>query len=306
MTATPPAPLDAAMKVVMAEFDGRIISTVVGVHEPTPSGTNRQKPIPAQVEKLAALAVRWARLRHLPNHAKRLAIVLTNFANRNGRVGSAVGLDTPASVLNLLRALRKRGYHVGELPPDGDTLMAELLDQGGYEAPMLSEPQKQHAVARYDTAAYNAWFTTLPVTCQEAIRATWGDPPGTVMVDGHLGYIAGRRYGNVLVLIQPPRGYGENPRAIYHSGELVPPHHYLAVYHWLRSVFGVDAVIHCGKHGTVEWLPGKSLGLSDQCYPQLVLPDIPVVYPFLIGDPGLFLRILSLTLTTASMRCSAI
>jgi cobaltochelatase CobN len=280
------SPLDAAMKVVMAEFDGRIISTVVGVHEPMPSGTNRQKPIPAQVEKLAALAVRWARLRHLPNHAKRLAIVLTNFANRNGRVGSAVGLDTPASVLNLLRALRKRGYHVGELPPDGDTLMAELLDQGGYEAPMLSEPQKQHAVARYDTAAYNAWFTTLPVTCQEAIRATWGDPPGTVMVDGHLGYIAGRRYGNVLVLIQPPRGYGENPRAIYHSGELVPPHHYLAVYHWLRSVFGVDAVIHCGKHGTVEWLPGKSLGLSDQCYPQLVLPDIPVVYPFLIGDPG--------------------
>jgi cobaltochelatase CobN len=279
------SPLDAAMKVVMAEFDGRIISTVVGVQEPTASGTNRQKPIPAHVARLAAFAARWARLRRLPNHAKRLAIVLTNFANRNGRVGSAVGLDTPASVLNLLRALRERGYHVGELPPDGDTLMAELLAQGGYEAPMLSAEQKPSA-AHYRTVDYQDWFATLPAQCQAELRATWGAPPGRVMVEGDVGYIAGRRYGNVLVLIQPPRGYGENPRAIYHSGELVPPHHYLAVYHWLRSVFGVDAIIHCGKHGTVEWLPGKSLGLSDRCYPQLVLPDTPVLYPFLIGDPG--------------------
>jgi cobaltochelatase CobN len=279
------SPLDAAMKVVMAEFDGRIISTVVGVQEPTPSGASRQKSIPGQVERLAAFAARWARLRRLPNHTKRLAIVLTNFANRNGRVGSAVGLDTPASVLNLLRALRARGYHVGELPPDGDTLMAELLAQGGYEAPMLSAEQKPSA-AHYRTVDYQNWFATLPAVCQAELRATWGEPPGRVMVEGDVGYIAGRRYGNVLVLIQPPRGYGENPRAIYHSGELVPPHHYLAVYHWLRSVFGVDAIIHCGKHGTVEWLPGKSLGLSDRCYPQLVLPDTPVLYPFLIGDPG--------------------
>ncbi len=280
------SPLDAAMKVVMAEFDGRIISTVVGVQEPTASGTNCQRPIPTHVEKLATFAARWARLRRLPNHAKRLAIVLTNFANRNGRVGSAVGLDTPASVLNLLRALRERGYRVGELPPDGDTLMTELLAQGGYEAPSLSELQKQQIAAHYRVSDYQDWFATLPATCQAGLRATWGEPPGRVMVEGDVGYIAGRRYGNVLVLIQPPRGYGENLRAIYHSGELVPPHHYLAVYHWLRSVFGVDAIIHCGKHGTVEWLPGKSLGLSDRCYPQLVLPDTPVLYPFLIGDPG--------------------
>lgn len=280
------SPLDAAMKVVMAEFDGRIISTVVGVQEPTASGITRQRPIPAQVEHLAALAARWARLRTLPNREKRLAIVLTNFANRNGRVGSAVGLDTPASVLNLLRALRERGYHVGALPPDGDTLMAELLAQGGYEAPALSEAQKSSVEAYYDTADYQAWFATLPAKCQTELQATWGAPPGRVMVDGDVGYIAARRYGNVLVLIQPPRGYGENTQALYHSGELVPPHHYLAVYWWLRSVFGVDAIIHCGKHGTVEWLPGKSLGLSDRCYPQLVLPDTPVLYPFLVGDPG--------------------
>ncbi|MGQ9896717.1 MAG: cobaltochelatase subunit CobN [Acidobacteriota bacterium] len=282
------SPLDAAMKVVMAEFDGRIVATVVGVQEPDESGISRQKPIQAQVEALAALAARWARLRSLPNRAKRLSIVLTNFANRNGRVGSAVGLDTPASVLNLLRALRERGYEVGDLPPDGDTLMAELLAQGGYEFRLRPElhAQAQSARFRYRVADYQAWFATLPAACQAELQAVWGEAPGDVLVNGDEIYIAGRRYGNVVVLIQPPRGYGENPQAIYHSGELVPPHHYLAVYRWLRSEFGVDAVIHCGKHGTVEWLPGKSLGLSEHCYPQLVLPDTPVLYPFLVGDPG--------------------
>ncbi|MFQ3582645.1 MAG: cobaltochelatase subunit CobN [Chloracidobacterium sp.] len=279
------SPLDAAMKVVMAEFDGRIISTVIGAQELTPAGASRQVAIPAQIEALAALTARWGRLRRLPNREKRLAIVLTNFANRNGRVGSAVGLDTPASVLRILQALREEGYVVGDLPPDGDALMEELLALGGYEVEWLSEEQARQS-AHYRVADYTDWFARLPEPAQAALRATWGEPPGQVMTVGDLGYIPARRYGNVVVLIQPPRGYGENRQALYHSGELAPSHHYLAVYHWLRTVFGVDAVIHCGKHGTVEWLPGKSLGLSAQCYPQLVLGDTPVFYPFLVGDPG--------------------
>ncbi|MCS7080916.1 MAG: cobaltochelatase subunit CobN [Chloracidobacterium sp.] len=278
-------PLDAAMKVVMAEFDGRIITTVVGARESDAAGA-RLAALPEQADAVARLAVRWARLRDRPNAEKRLAIVLTNFANRNGRVGSAVGLDTPASVLNILRALRDAGYTVGDLPPTGDALMGELLAQGGYEAPALSEEQAAHAFAQYRADDYRAWFAALPPDNQAQLRATWGEPPGTVMTAGEVGYIAARRYGNVLVMIQPPRGYGDNTQALYHSGELVPPHHYLAVYHWLRDVFGADAVIHCGKHGTAEWLPGKALGLSGGCYPQLVLTDTPVFYPFLVGDPG--------------------
>ncbi|OYT70146.1 MAG: cobaltochelatase subunit CobN [Chloracidobacterium sp. CP2_5A] len=278
-------PLDAAMKVVMAEFDGRIITTVVGARE-SDAGGARLVALPEQVAAVARLAVRWARLRDRPNAEKRLAIVLTNFANRNGRVGSAVGLDTPASVHNILRALRESGYAVGDLPPDGDALMAELLAQGGYEAPSLSEAQAARACAHYRAEDYRARFAALPLDNQAQLRATWGEPPGEIMTAGDTGYIPARRYGNVLVMIQPPRGYGDKVQALYHNGELAPPHHYLAVYHWLRDVFGADAVIHCGKHGTVEWLPGKALGLSSACYPQLILPDTPVFYPFLVGDPG--------------------
>ncbi len=279
------SPLDAAMKVVMAEFDGRLITTVVGARESDAAGA-RLAVLPEAADAVARLAVRWARLRDLPNAEKRLAIVLTNFANRNGRVGSAVGLDTPASVLNILRALRDAGYTIDDLPPNGDALMAELLAQGGYEAPALSTEQAARACAHYRAEDYCAWFAMLPPDNQVQLRATWGEPPGTVMTDGVTGYIPARRYGNVLVMIQPPRGYGDNVQALYHSGELVPPHHYLAVYRWLRDHFGADAIIHCGKHGTVEWLPGKALGLSNACYPQLALDDTPVLYPFLIGDPG--------------------
>ncbi len=114
----------------------------------------------------------------------------------------------------------------------------------------------------------------------------WGPPPGSLYVDGDDIVLASLRFGNVLLMIQPPRGFGENPIAIYHDPDLPPSHHYLAAYRWLEHTYRADAVVHLGKHGTLEWLPGKGLGLSAGCAPDAVLGELPLVYPFIVNDPG--------------------
>ncbi|MGH8653395.1 MAG: cobaltochelatase subunit CobN [Gammaproteobacteria bacterium] len=285
-------PLDAAMNVVMPEFDGRIISAPLTFKHEAAGASRKHVEVRRSVstanrlQAVAALALRHAELRRKPNAEKRLCIMLTNFANKQGRIGGAVGLDTPASVIELLRALKQRGYRIGEIPPDGDALMAELIASGGYDQDFLTDEQMRRATARYAGARYAQWFGEFPAQNQSALRQAWGEPPGEVYRDGDHVYVAGLRFGNVLVMIQPPRGFGENPLAVYHSGDLIPTHQYLGAYRWLREEFRADALVHCGKHGTLEWLPGKGLGLSEACYPELAIGDIPVFYPFIVNDPG--------------------
>jgi len=285
-------PWDAATKVVMPEFDGRIIGPVIGFRQESGNGSSSSEAGSHSVgleDRLRAcvdLAVRHSVLRRKPNAEKRLVIVLTNFANRQGRIGSAVGLDTPASVINLLRGLRERGYHVTDIPSDGDALMEELIAYGGYDKEFLTEEQMRFATARYTAGQYEKWFSQFPTGNQVALKEEWGAPPGAVFRRDNEIYVAGKLYGNIFVMIQPPRGFGENPLAVYHSGDLIPTHHYLGAYRWLRDVFRADALVQCGKHGTLEWLPGKGLGLSSDCYPELAIGDLPVFYPFIINDPG--------------------
>lgn len=287
-------PWDAATKVVMPEFDGRIIGPVVGFRESRDDRNCESKQESdwrsvSAADRLRAcvdLAMRHSILRRKPNADKKLALILTNFANRHGRIGSAVGLDTPASVIALLRSLRERGYRVRDVPADGDALMEELVACGGYDKEFLTEEQMQLASSRYTASQYGAWFSQFPADNQIALEEEWGASPGTFFRHDDEIYIAGKSYGNVFVMIQPPRGFGENPLAVYHSGDLIPTHHYLGAYRWLRDVFRADAIVQCGKHGTLEWLPGKGLGLSDSCYPELAIGDLPVFYPFIINDPG--------------------
>ncbi|HKQ79663.1 MAG TPA: cobaltochelatase subunit CobN, partial [Blastocatellia bacterium] len=146
--------------------------------------------------------------------------------------------------------------------------------------------QMRLSKAGYAAAEYGDWFSRFPAATQLALKEEWGSPPGSVFRRADQIYVAGKLYGNIFVMIQPPRGFGENPLAVYHSGDLIPTHHYLGAYHWLRQVFRADALAQCGKHGTLEWLPGKGLGLSEGCYPELAIGDLPVFYPFIINDPG--------------------
>ncbi|MDN5748161.1 MAG: cobaltochelatase subunit CobN, partial [Pseudonocardia sp.] len=281
------SPMDAAMQVAIPEFDGRLITVPFSFKE-TAHGDDlpTYRADPERAARLAGLAVRHASLRRTPVADRRLAVVLSSYPTKHSRVGNAVGLDTPASAVVLLRALREAGYAVGEFPEDSDTLIHTLIAAGGHDVEWLTEEQLANAPSRVPLADYRRWFSALPTELTDGVREHWGEPPGALYVDGDDIVLAALRFGNVLLMIQPPRGFGENPIAIYHDPDLPPSHHYLAAYRWLEDSFGADAVVHLGKHGTLEWLPGKGLGLSAECAPDAVLGELPLVYPFIVNDPG--------------------
>jgi cobaltochelatase CobN len=288
------SPMDVASRVAIPEFDGRIITVPFAFTEVVDDGHTLGTPVvayrtqPDRVARVAGLASRLARLRHRPAPERRIAVVLTAYPTRRSRIGNAVGLDTPASVVALLHALRDAGYRVERIPPDGDTLMAELIDAFAYETASLTRAQLAGAPGRMDSATYRRWWAGVPAGARADVEAAWGEAPGEVYRDSASGDLvfAGLDLGGVLVTVQPPRGFGENPVAVYHSPDLPPTHHYLAFYRWLDQGWGADAIVHAGKHGTLEWLPGKGVGLSGSCYPDLALGDLPLVYPFVVNDPG--------------------
>jgi cobaltochelatase CobN len=280
------SPMDAAMQVAIPEFDGRIVSVPFSFKETGEGDVPVYAADPERAARVAGIAVRYAGLRHTPNAAKKVALVFTAYPTKHSRVGNAVGLDTPASAVRLLEALRAAGYDTGEHPADGDELIHRLIAAGGHDVEWLTEEQLAAAPARVPLADYRRWFGELDEGLRAAMQEHWGEPPGALYVDGEDIVLASLRFGNIVVLIQPPRGFGENPIAIYHDPDMPPSHHYLAAYRWLDRTFGADAVVHLGKHGTLEWLPGKGLGLSAGCAPDAVLGDIPLVYPFIVNDPG--------------------
>jgi cobaltochelatase CobN len=301
------APQDAAMKVMLPEFDGRIISVPIAFKEEAsrPQGGETAGglepghealhldslprvyvPDLERTRRLAGIATRLARLRRAPNAQKKIALILSNYPSKHARIGNAVALDTPASVVKIMQALRQAGYTVGDFPEDGDQLVHTLIDRCGQDVEFVTEEQMRQAVGHVPAATYCDWFAHFPEVVQTAIQGAWGPPPGNVMRWGETLVIPGLQYGNVLVGVQPARGYGENPVAIYHSPDLAPTHQYVAFYRWLQEIFQADAIVHVGKHGNLEWLPGKALALSEACYPDLVVGELPFIYPFVINDPG--------------------
>ena len=347
------SPLDAATQIAVPEFDGRLITVPFSFKEIDRDGLPAYVADPERAARVAGIALRHARLRHIPAADKRLALVLSAYPTKHSRIGNAVGLDTPASAMVLLRRLRAEGYDFGPDPipgldddpasganspadapvsrteparedssasstpadpagadpvdpeaatPDaaaphpGDALIRALIDAGGHDQDWLTEEQLARNPVRVPAADYRRWFATLPQELRAAVEEHWGPPPGEMFVDRSRNpegdiVLAALRHGNLLIVIQPPRGFGENPIAIYHDPDLPPSHHYLAAYRWIATPaaeggFGADAMVHLGKHGNLEWLPGKNAGLSAACGPDAALGDLPLVYPFLVNDPG--------------------
>jgi cobaltochelatase CobN len=286
------APLDAATQVAIPEFDGRLLGGVISFKERDADNSRVGVPVPhyapdaERCGRVARLAVRTARLRQLPAEQRRVAVLLTSFPTKHAKVGMAVGLDTPASALHLFDAFAADGMQVDRPFSDGDELMHALIATGGHDAEFLTDDQLAVSPLRLPISDYLAWYAALPESLREAMESRWGPAPGDRFIDGDDFVIAGLELGNVLVAIQPPRGYGDDPVGIYHDPELPPTHHYLACYWWLDRVWGADAIVHLGKHGTLEWLPGKTLALSAECAPDAALGDIPLVYPFVVNDPG--------------------
>ncbi|WP_280500685.1 cobaltochelatase subunit CobN [Nocardia farcinica] len=297
------SPLDVATQVAVPEFDGRIITVPFSFKEFDADGLSTYVPDPERAARVAGIAVRHARLRHIPAADKRLALMLSAYPTKHARIGNAVGLDTPASTVALLHELRAAGYDLGEpgevpglVEHDGDALMHALIAAGGQDPDWLTAEQLEGNPIRIGAGTYTAWFGTLPAELRDAVVEAWGPPPGDLYVDrsadpkGEI-VIAALRFGNIVLMVQPPRGFGENPVAIYHDPDLPPSHHYLAAYRWLAAPveqggFGADAMVHIGKHGNLEWLPGKTLGMSAACGTDAALGDLPLIYPFLVNDPG--------------------
>jgi cobaltochelatase CobN len=280
---------DIAMHVALPEVDGRIITRAISFKglayrcAHTEVDVVRYQPDSERIAFLAELSRRWCRLRHAHNADKTLALILANYPVSEGRIGNGVGLDTPASVVNILRMLRDEGYRVADLPADGDALM-RTLTQGVTNDPVVRDVRPALQSLALDD--YLQYFEQLPASAREALNARWGRPECDPAIRHGRFMIAGWRCGRIFVGIQPARTREQGDYASYHDAELVPPHAYLAFYFWLRHRFGIDAVVHVGKHGNLEWLPGKSVALSDACWPDLVLGPMPHVYPFIVNDPG--------------------
>jgi cobaltochelatase CobN len=280
---------DLAMHVALPEVDGRVLARAIAFKEADRHDEAAQATIarhvadPEATAFTARLAANWARLSRLENRDKRIALVLANYPNRDGRIANGVGLDTPAGAIEALRAMDGAGYETGALPSDGDALVRHLQ-----EGPTNAARDGRVVRERLSLARYKAFHDALPADLREALQARWGEPQDDPFFDAqHGGFaISVSRFGKVAVGVQPARGYNIDPKETYHSPDLVPPHGYLAFHAWLRMEFGAHAVVHMGKHGNLEWLPGKALSLSASCWPQAALGPMPHLYPFIVNDPG--------------------
>lgn len=280
------SPLDVSFSLALPEFDGVIHSVPFACKEGEQLDELHRRPISDRLDLLARKAKKWALLRRIPNSEKKIAIVFHNYPPTNASVGNAAGLDSAASVWRLLEQMSRDGYQVDHLPTDAQDLMNRLIESGTNDRQFIGEEQLANYCGQVSAAQYRDWFDRLPEKPAMQLRQDWGEPPGEVFRLNDRLMIGGMRLGNVYIGVQPPRGFSEDPGKLYHSPDCAPTHHYLAYYDWVREIFGADAVIHMGTHGSLEWLPGKAAGLSGECYPELALGDLPDIYPYLITIVG--------------------
>ena len=322
-------PRDVAMNVALPEVDGRIITRAISFksiqtwNEKLETNVVVYQPQSDRLDFVADSAANWINLANTPPEDRKVALILANYPNKDGRIANGVGLDTPASCIKILQALQQSGYTAPDIPTTGDELIQRLTTG------ITNDPESRNTRPSYQSLPleeYRKYWETLPEVVQQGITDRWANgPSGSTLITkvAHGGnpqdctfalfssretcptkvshhsplqglavfnqisiQIPGIQLGNVFVGIQPSRGYDRDPSLNYHAPDLEPTHEYLAFYHWLRSCFQVQAIIHVGKHGNLEWLPGKSLALSANCYPEVALQTIPNIYPFIVNDPG--------------------
>lgn len=285
---------DIAMNVALPEVDGRIFTRAVSFKgrarrdEATESDIVTYEPVPDRLDFVARLAANWAKLRRTPVNERRVAMVLANYPNKDARLGNGVGLDTPAGSVKVLKALKSAGYRIIDAPVDGAELIDRLKKGPTNDFKTLANRTVSESLSLSD---YQIWFGGLPAKVREQVLERWGAPESDPFykegdVDCGTFAISAYRCGNVVIGLQPARGYNIDPVQSYHDPALVPPHGYLAFYAWLERGFRADAVCHMGKHGNLEWLPGKALALSEDCFPEAVFGPMPHIYPFIVNDPG--------------------
>jgi cobaltochelatase CobN len=280
---------DIAMNVALPEVDGRILSRAIGFKgeaffdEVTQCRVATWQPRADRISFVAKLAARWARLRETPATARKVALVLANYPNKDGRLANGVGLDTPAATVHALKLMQGAGYAVADVPEDAQALMDRLM---AGPTNWLTDRAAREGGEVLPLEEYERYFGDLPWAAKSQILDRWGPPGDDPFLTAEGFALSLHRFGNAVVGLQPARGYNIDPTETYHSPDLVPPHHYLAFHFWLRHRWGADAVVHMGKHGNLEWLPGKAVALSETCWPEIALGATPHLYPFIVNDPG--------------------
>ena len=269
---------DLAMQVVLPELDGRLMTTAISFKgeqsevEGLEFARAAHQPSAPGIAAAAKRAAAWARLATTPRHERKFALVLSDYPGAAGQAAHAVGLDAIASTAAILQLLHTEGFDVGDALADQAALVAELCHAA--PTPVLSLEAYERLLARLDAGA------------RDKIVAAWGAPEDDPAVrDGHFA-LRVARHGKLIAAIQPDRGDSLDRKASYHDPDLPPRHAYVAFYLWLRETIGIDAMVHLGTHGTLEWLPGKAMALSSSCLPAALLGGIPVAYPFIVNNPG--------------------
>ncbi|QPF89418.1 cobaltochelatase subunit CobN [Bradyrhizobium commune] len=265
------SPGDLAMHVVLPEVDGRLFAGVVSFKSAAERDLDLQfshlahRADQERVKAVAARVSAWRRLAETPASEKRLAIVLSSYPGRPHQIAHAVGLDALASAEALLSDLSEAGFDVAPVHALGETLLEQKLT--------------------WSAASYRAALARLPQELQDDLSRAWGAPENDPGCRDGVFHFAAIACGKSIIAIQPERGDTAERGADYHDLARTPRHAYVAFYLWLREQ-GYDAVVHMGAHGTLEWLPGKSVALSSACWPEALIGDLPIIYPFIVNDPG--------------------
>lgn len=283
------SPRDIAMNVALPEIDGRILSRAVSFKAEAFYDEAAQCPVAAyrprgdRIAFAARLAASWTRLRRASAAERRVALVLANYPNKDGRLANGVGLDTPAATADALRNLAEAGYAVEDAPADGAALMRRLM---AGPTNWLPDRARRAGGEAMPLESYLVSYASLPAEVRRLVESRWGPPETDPFLDEAGFKLSIHRFGNVAVCVQPARGYNVDPAETHHSPDLAPPHGYLAFYFWLRNRWGAHAIVHMGKHGNLEWLPGKAVALSETCLPEAAMGPMPHLYPFIVNDPG--------------------
>lgn len=267
-------PVQVALQVALPELDGGIEPIVFAGRD---SNTGKSHSLPDRIHALCSRAVKWARLRKIKNAKKKLAVTVFSFPPDKGNVGTAAYLNVFGSIFRVLKELKKEGYDVGQLPGSEKDLINSVINA---------------EEARFNSADLNIAYR-MPVAeyqklCpySEALEENWGKPPGNLNSNGQELLVYGKQFGNVFIGVQPTFGYEGDPMRLLFSRSASPHHGFAAYYTFLEKIFKADAVLHFGTHGSLEFMPGKQVGMSGVCYPDSLIGSIPNLYYYAANNPS--------------------